>query len=224
MRRGAPPLPEITALTPSTRRPGRVHLFLDGRFAASLDGMTVATHHLRVGQALSPAQVAELERDAVLARLVDRALRFLGFRLRSEAELRTYLRRHEATPEQADAVVTELRRLGLVDDAAFARYWREQRDQAAPRGERMLRAELRAKGVAADDVEAVLPAAEEEATLARQAAERPLRAARALPWPEFRQKLLGYLQRRGFSYETASRTTRDLWEELTSERPDADEA
>jgi regulatory protein len=223
MRRGATALPEITALTPSTRRQGRVHLYLDGRFAASLDAMTAATHHLRVGQVLTPDDVAALEREAVIARLVDRALRFLGFRPRSEAELRTYLRRHEAMPEQVDAVLAELRRLGLVDDAAFARYWRAARDQAAPRGERLLRAELRAKGVAADEVAAVLPAAEEEAALARRAAERPLRGARALPWPEFRAKLLGYLQRRGFSYETASRTARDLWEELTNERPDADE-
>ena len=47
--------------------------------------------------------------------------------------------------------------------------------------------------------------------------------ARALPWPEFRAKLLGYLLRRGFSYETASRTVRDLWEAQTNERPDAAE-
>ena len=172
---------------------------------------------------VTPASVADLEREAVVARLVDRALSFLGVRPRSEAELRRYLQRYEATPEQADAVLVELQRLELVDDAAFARYWREARDQVAPRGERLLRAELRAKGVGADEVAAVLPEPEEEAALARQAAERPLRTARALPWPEFRAKLLGYLQRRGFSYETASRTARDLWEELTTERPDAED-
>lgn len=210
-------MPEITALRSSTRRKGRIHIFVDDTFMASVDAMTVAMHGLKVGQVLTPAAVMELEREAVVARLVDRTLHFLGFRPRSEAELRTYLRRQEATPEQTEAVLVELRRLKLVDDEAFARFWRESRDRSSPRGEGMLRAELRAKGLAADVVADVLPDSEEEAMLARRAGERQLRAVRSLPWPEFQKKLLGYLQRRGFAYEIANRTVRDLWETLAGD-------
>ena len=217
------PLPEITALAPSRRRPGRVHVHVDGRFLASLDAMTVALHHLRVGGVLSERELAALGRDAVLAGRVDRCLRFLAYRPRSEAELRTYLRRHEATPEQAEDVIAELRRQKLVDDAAFARYWRDSRDQFSPRGERMLRAELRAKGVASEELAEVLPAEEEEVELARRAAQRQLRAARALPWPEFRVRLLGFLQRRGFAYAVANRAVRDLWQTVSAEAAGEDE-
>ena len=204
-------MPQITALTPSTRRKGRTHIYVDGRFMASVDAMTIALHRLTVGQTVETAALAQLERDAVITRLVDRSLHFLGFRPRSEAELRRFLQRHEATPEQTATVIEELRRQKLIDDASFAQFWRESRDRFSPRGEGMLRAELRAKGVASDVVAGVMPDAEKEDTLARRAAEKHLRSLRSAPWPEFRTKMLGYLQRRGFRYEVANRTARELW-------------
>lgn len=212
-------MPEITALTPSTRRKGRLHLYVDGRFTASVDAMTVALHGLRVGRIVEQGDLDALERDAVVARLVDRSLHFLSFRPRSETELRSYLRRQEATAEQAAAVLAELRRQRLVDDEAFAQFWRESRDRFSPRGEGALRAELRAKGVATEVVAGVMPDADEEDGLAMRAAERQVRTLRGLAWPEFRTKLLGYLQRRGFHYEVANRAVREVW---AAERGEAD--
>jgi regulatory protein len=213
-------MPEITALTPSTRRKGRVHLYVDGRFMASVDAMTIALHGLKVGLIVEQGDLDELERDAVIARLVDRSLHFLSFRPRSEAELRAYLRRQEATAEQAAAVLAELRRQQLVDDAAFAQFWRDARDRFSPRGAGALRAELRAKGVATEVVAEVMPDADEQDVLAMRAAERQVRTLRGLAWPEFRTKLLGYLQRRGFRYEVANRTARELWVVVRGEAGD----
>lgn len=204
-------MPEITALTPSSRRKGRTHIYVDGKFMASVDAMTIALHRLKVGQFVDQAALDELERDAVITRLVDRSLHFLGFRPRSEAELVRYLRQQEATAEQIEAVLAELRRQHLIDDEAFAQFWRDSRDRFSPRGGGALRAELRAKGVATEFVADVMPDADEEDVLAQRAAERQLRTLRALPWPEFRTKLLSHLQRRGFRYEVANRTARALW-------------
>src|SRR6266542_6260426 len=79
---------------------------------------------------------------------LDAALRFLAVRPRSEAEVRTRLlrARHEATAiEQA---LERLRQDGLLDDAAFAQYWLEQRRTFRPRGARLVQAELRQRGIA----------------------------------------------------------------------------
>lgn len=216
-------MPQITALTPSTRRKGRMHIYVDDRFIASVDAMTIALHRLTVGQTVEMAALAGLERDAVITRLVDRSLHFLGFRPRSEAELRRFLQRHEATPEQMATVINELRRQKLVNDASFAQLWRESRDRFSPRGQGMLRAELRSKGVASDVVAEVMPNADEEDTLALRAAEKHMRTLRAAPWPEFRTKMLGYLQRRGFRYDVANRTARELWTAANGEAADEGE-
>jgi SOS response regulatory protein OraA/RecX len=52
----------------------------------------------------------------------------------------------------------------MLDDAAFAAAWVGSRDRARPRSARALRAELRLKGVPADDVEAALAAREARAS------------------------------------------------------------
>ena len=216
-------MPAITALKPSNRQPDRVHVYIDGAFLATVDAFTVAQRQLQVGVAIDAAGIAALVEEAEVGRLVDRCLRYLSFRPRSEQELRLYLRRAKATPEQTDAVVAELRRLKLVDDAAFARFWRESRDRASPRGQHLLRAELRSKGVAAEEVAGVLPESDDEAVLAGRAAERYLRQVRGLPWPEFRRKLLAFLQRRGFDYGVASPVVRELWETVSGEAAEQEE-
>ncbi len=208
---------EITALKPSSHYADRIHIYLDGTFLASVDEMTVATRHLRVGMQLSPGDAAALREEADVHALVDRCLRFLSFRPRSERELRLYLQRRKVEPEQIEAVLEELRRLKLVDDAAFARFWRESRDRFSPRGERLLKAELRAKGLSSEDVAEALPDAEDESALALRAAERHVRTLRGLPWLDFRQKMFGFLQRRGFDYEVSNHAVRTVWETLAGE-------
>jgi regulatory protein len=105
----------------------------------------------------------------------------------------------------------KLERLGFVDDLAFARWWLEQRDRHAPRGQRGIEAELRQHGVAAETLAALrledpterptsgepLPASEEEraaVALHRQLGTHPMPDD-----PRARQRLVAFLVRRGFS-------------------------
>src|SRR5882672_8501103 len=85
---------------------------------------------------------------------LDVALRYLAQRPRSENEVRRRLRRAELTDEAIDTVVAQLKQHHLVDDAAFAQYWVEQRQTFRPRGARLLRAELRSHGVGTHDAQA----------------------------------------------------------------------
>jgi regulatory protein len=137
-------------------------------------------------------------------------MRYLAMRPRSRHELERRLRRSGATDDVVVQVLDRLAELGLADDLAFARWWQEQRDRHAPRGRRLLAAELRQRGVgpdvlaelddeiAADDD---TPITEEDR--ARAALERHLRG-RPLPVdPRALQRLGAFLVRRGFTPETA---------------------
>ena len=143
------------------------------------------------------------------------AARFLATRPRTRWELERRLRRGGASDAVIEATLARLARLGYVDDAAFARWWAEQRDRHAPRGRRMVEAELRQRGVTREVLDAMrhealaepaldaegLPATEEER--ADVALERHLRG-RPIPDDErARQRLGMYLVRRGFDPETA---------------------
>lgn len=151
---------------------------------------------------------------------LDVAARFLATRPRSAWEVRRCLERTGAEQATVDQALRRLEELGLVDDAAFARWWRDQRDRHRPRGRRMLEAELRGKGVPPEVIEALRDAvperAPEEAGVPTTEEERGRMALaahlRGRPLPTDRRALerLGmFLVRRGFDPATARALIRE---------------
>ncbi|MCC7370867.1 MAG: RecX family transcriptional regulator [Chloroflexi bacterium] len=200
----------ITAIEQQERRGGqRSNVFLDGRYAFSLSTELAITLH--VGESVSETRHAELVMQDQHVRAYDAALHFLGSRPRSEREIRDRLARHEYDRHVVDKVIERLRRIKLVDDAAFAAYWVEQRATHRPRGARLLKQELRQKGVSQDVVAEALPEDDDEG--AYRAAERKAISMRALDERTFKQRLGGFLQRRGYGYETVRRVVGRLWAE-----------
>ena len=82
------------------------------------------------------------------------AVRYLGSRPRTRWELERRLRRAGVEDAVIQTTTQRLADLGYLDDAAFARWWGEQRDRHAPRGRRMIEAELRQRGVTREVIEA----------------------------------------------------------------------
>ena len=206
----------VTAIEPQQRRGGkRSNVYVDGRYAFSLPtDLAVA---LRVGQPMSALKTADLLWKDQVARDYDHVLTFLGVRPRSEREVRDRLDKHGYPEEIVALVIEKLRGLDLIDDTAFAEYWVEQRQLHRPRGSRLLRQELRQKGVSSEVVSEALDAAPDDTDDAYRAAARKAQSLRALDERAFRQRLGAFLQRRGFGYEATSTTVRRLWSELHGE-------
>ncbi len=196
----------ITALKVQKRNPRRVNVYIDGQFAFGL--AAIEAMRLHVGQQLSADDIARLRADDQRQVAYDRALHFLSFRPRSQAEVERHLR-DKFAPEVVEQVIARLERAGLVDDRAFVRFWIENRDTFRPRGKRALRYELRQKGVPAALIDAALQDYDEEAA-ARRAAQDRVRKLRHLDEAAARAKLLAFLNRRGFSYATARQTVDEL--------------
>ena len=188
---------KITALRFQKRNKDRVNVYIDGQFAFGLAAIEAA--RLRVGQTLSDDDVARLRVRDEVERAYERALNFLSYRPRSEAEVRRNLYKKDVEDEVVEVVVERLTRAGLVDDREFARYWVENRLQFNPRGARALRHELRGKGIPDAIIAGALVDLDEEVA-ARQVAEAGARRLAHLEPRDFRRKLGAYMARRGFSY------------------------
>src|SRR6266496_3105230 len=200
---------QITAIEPQVRGGGkRANVFVDGRYAFSLTIELAGS--LRVGSSVDASTTARMLNEDQRARVYDAALRFLGARPRSEREIRTRLAKHQFAPEMVDGAIERLRRIGLVDDAAFAEYWVEQRQTHRPRGGRLLKQELRSKGVDLDTAAAAIPP-DDDADDAYRAAARKAHSLRALDERTFKQRLGAFLQRRGYGYETTRGVVNRLW-------------
>ena len=187
----------ITALRFQKRNKDRVNVYLDGQFAFGLAAIEAV--RLRVGQTLSDDDVARLQVQDQVERAYERALNFLSYRPRSEAEVRRNLRKKNVEDEIVEVVVERLTRTGLLDNREFARYWVESRLQFNPKGMRALRYELWQKGISDPVIADTLADFDEEAA-ARKAAEAGVRRLARLEARDFRRRLGAYLARRGFPY------------------------
>ena len=110
------------------------------------------------------------------------------------------------------AVLAKLKEQKYVDDAAFAQFWKADRDTFRPRSQWLVRRELRQKGVAEEIINQVVATIDEESSAYRAA------LSRSRHWPQtdyqlFRRRLGEYLRRRGFGYEVINHTVERLWQE-----------
>ena len=132
------------------------------------------------------------------------ALRLISYRPRSEAEVRARLLRKFPEPVVAD-VLASLRAQGLLNDAQFATQWAYERASRSPRSAWAVTRELLAKGV--DDTIARSAVQDiDDDDSAYRAGLKYARARTRIDLPTFRRRLLGYLQRRGFSQSVSRRT------------------
>jgi regulatory protein len=93
----------------------------------------------------------------------DVAVRYLGPRPRSIAEIKRHLRTKRFDEVEQDKAIDQLRAQRYIDDEAFARYWVEQRARLRPKGQRAIVSELIAKGVARETIDVVLGEADPDA-------------------------------------------------------------
>ena len=144
---------------------------------------------------------------------LDAALRFLSYRPRSEAEVRRRLSRR-FSHSSVDNAIANLREQGLLDDAAFAEFWRQSRERNRPRGASVMRWELLRMGVSREVADDALEGLDEDESAYRAASG----ISRRLGQPDydtFQKKLVPYLRRRGFGLETTKGAVRRLWGELS---------
>jgi len=193
-------------------RKGKVRVSMDSGSALTLTLPVATEAGLREGQALSPAEIEGLKSADRLHLSLNAALRFLGPRPRSEGEIRVRLSRRGFDAVAIEQTIARLRERGLVDDAAFAQFWRENRENFRPLSRRLMGLELRRMGVDAETVAEATGGLDDEAN-AYRAAQRKIRSLAGLDYPAFRKRLGGFLRRGGFDYEVVNRTVDRVWQE-----------
>ncbi len=203
---------KITALRVGKGQGKRVNIFLDGTFAFSLEAEVATKEGLQVEQVLSAGHIETLARSDSFQRCLNAAVHYLSYRPRSESELAERLHRRGFDGDTQEAVITKLKEQGLLDDMAFAQFWKDNRQSFSPRSRWLTKLELRRKGVANDTIDQVVAAIDDDDSAYRAA----LTKAPSLPrsdYQSFRRRLGEYLKRRGFGYGVINHTVEQLWQD-----------
>jgi regulatory protein len=218
----------VTALVARRGQDERVRVYLDGRSAFDVSAVIAERAGLRAGDLLSADEQQRLYEQDAPFRARERALRLLGVRDRSRREVEMRLRRAGFEPQVVADTVAWLQDLNYLDDRRFAFAYAEEKQRSgwAPR---RIRAELAGKGLERGVVEEVLaPLEEAEAARAgddagegvyaiEEAARRRFAAQFATDPAAAERRLVGYLARRGYDWDTIGRVARTLRAEASSE-------
>ena len=208
----------VSAIEKQERR-RRYNVFVNGEFAMALEPEVLASSGLKLDEPVTAERLRELSVEDLRKRALDGAFRLLATRPRSEQEIRDRLVRRGLPHDVIVHTLGRLKEYGYVNDTEFARFWVEARSGANPRGRYVVRRELRQKGVDQDTSEEALEGLTEERS-ARKAARKKLASLRGLEYQEFRNRLSGYLARRGFGWDVIKPVVNDAWKEQHGEVPD----
>jgi len=202
----------ITALRFGKGRSKKASVLLDDKSVFSLEAEVALKEGLRVGQELSAEHVEALKKASRRQRCRDAAIRFLGYRPRSQQEIRQRLKQNGFYEEFIEAVIKDLGKQGLVDDAEFARFWVENRQSFSPRSRYLTELELKQKGVPGEIIEPAVSSIDDSDN-AYRAAQSKARSLKTGDYQDFRRRLGDYLKRRGFGYGVIIKTIERLWQE-----------
>lgn len=200
-------MPEITGVR---ERRGKARVFVDREFWAEVDAGVALERGLREGAVLSSEELEGVRVVGERPLAMGRALNLLGYRARSEAEVRERLGRYGYAGGTIEVVVVRLREFGYLDDEEFARL--KAREKARRYGPRRVSVELRKSGVGEELAREVVEeefAGRSEVGEARSAAARRYNGRGS---DAEARRVYGFLVRRGYSAEVCAQVAREFRE------------
>ncbi|HIX09565.1 MAG TPA: RecX family transcriptional regulator [Firmicutes bacterium] len=190
---------EITAITPQKHDAARCNIEVDGRFFCGMQLLTVMEHRLKVGSIVTEEELSQLQLAGERQTALDKALTHIAASMKTERDIRDFLRRKGYLQDVADYVVGKMKGYGYLDDEAYARAYAESAGKR--KGGRLIRMELKRKGVSDQAIAAALSEGVDEGAAAKAALEKYLRGKK--PDEKTLRKAYAHLMSRGFDYDTA---------------------
>ena len=160
-----------------------------------------------------PRRVPEFDSESERGEFYrNKALSYLELRMRTEAEVRQYLKDWQCPEPLIEETVLFLLDYHYLDDQAFAEAYVRQERELNHRSRRDIQNRLAQRGI--DKETAAQAFTQEEETEAAEVEQaRILLEKRLKAGKTDREKTLGFLQRRGFSYQTIRRAMEEMeWE------------
>ena len=195
---------KITKIETQKQRKQRVSVYLDNEFAFGLDSSILVQFDLKKGDILTKARMKDILQKEEKKRVKEKAFRYLAARAHSEKELQTKLRQKGYAEELITTVISELKEAKFLDDVKFAFSFARNRIVKKPMGARLLRQELRQKGLKPEIIDKALTeaySAKRQEEIARELVESRKDRYKDLDENKQKKRLNDFLLRRGFDWE-----------------------
>ncbi len=198
----------ITKIEPQKKRKDRYNIYIDDEFYFGLDENVVLKFGLREKDEIDKELIERIEGEEVVAKAYNATVNFLKTRERSKKEISDKLKTKEYSLSVIKKILAKLENLDLVNDKRFAQMFVRDRIKLKPKGKRVLRLELKQKGIDGDIIEKVLEDIldkKKESELVEKVFKKIESRYSNLPPAEQKQKIIKYLLGKGFEWNIIER-------------------
>lgn len=225
-------MPIITKISVQEKNKDRYNIFLDEKYALSVDEDILIKHQLKKGIEVDAYFLSEIAFQDDIRKAYNKAIQYLARRMRSEQEVRQFLKDKDIDELQIQEVIHKLYEYRFLDDCEFAIAFVRTAMNTSDKGSGAIRMTLREKGISEDYIEFALKEFpyEKEYEKALQLCEKFFQKNSRDSAKMFKQKLEQLLYRKGYRHEiiqaamAETQIEKNEEEEMSVLRPHAQKA
>jgi len=195
----------ITRLVRGVRNPQKIAIYVDSKYTFSVLENILSNENLYVGRELKQNDIDRLRSISERQEVKNKVLNLVAIRPRSEWEVSNYLKNRIAS-EETQKLIEELKADDYIDDRNFTIWWIDQRRTFTNKSIGAIRQELIKKRIDKEIIESELEKIDKvtdlDAARTLLTKKKKLLEHKNLNSRELNQKLMAYLQGRGFDWET----------------------
>ena len=192
---------EITAITPQLKDKRRCNIFIDGKFYCGMLLETAVKNRLKTGTTVSEDELSAMQFDSEKQTALDKALTHISASKKTEKQIRDFLKSKGYLSAVNDYVIAKMREYGFIDDYEYAKDYFALTQKK--KGKRLIRMELKGKGVSEEEIDKALLETDEEVELSSAVALLEKYMKNKPLDKQTLYKAFKYLLGKGFEYETA---------------------
>lgn len=199
-------MPVITKIGRQKKNNERYNLYLDEKYAFSVDEAVLIKYQLTKGKVIEAFTLDEIVFDDEVRKAYNKAINFLSYRMRSEHEIKQKLLQSEFGEAVILEAVRKLYEHGFLNDASFTKALVETQKNGSKKGPAAIRQELKKKGIEKELQEEVLAtySEEEQVSIAKTLTEKIINQNQNKTPRQIKQKVQENLQRKGYNFSIIS--------------------
>lgn len=144
----------ITELSVQKNNAKRCNLYLDGEFFCGIELITVMQNRLKVGDSILEERLNEILEESEKEQAMNKAVAYVSKGMHTAKQIERYLKTKKYPDFIIKQVIERLSEVGYIDDKSFASGYINGRKSV--KGARLLKAELKLKGVSESVIDEAL--------------------------------------------------------------------
>ena len=207
-------MPRIISIERVKRQKSWYELCLDNGSSFAVNDEIILKYLLKTGKTLSNDELTRVRSQSEYLYLKKKALDILARRRITEKEIRNKLKPVKSSASHIDKVITELKKLGFIDDYSYAVSLIQSSLSGSPRSVRYIRQKMYQKGVPSETADKAINdelSDYNEYEAALKLGQKKHKPVTSLPELKAKKRIADFLRGRGFNWDVINEVINNLF-------------